>query len=80
MDSITKFLLLLKKSEADYLKNIIFPKIASLDLDDLDVKKMQGYPFWRVRYGRIRVIFAKENGKGIIVKVGFRKDIYQKLK
>lgn len=79
MDKIAKFLKQLTKKERDHLKKEIFLKIRNLNTKNLDVKKVKGYPLWRVRCGRIRILFAKQNDQGVLVKIGFRKDIYKGL-
>ncbi len=79
MDKIAKFLKQLTKKERDHLKNEIFLKVKNLDTKGLNIKKIKGYPLWRIRYGRIRILFAKINDQGILVKIGFRKDIYKGL-
>ncbi|MBU0578166.1 hypothetical protein KKF04_05315 [Patescibacteria group bacterium] len=81
MDEITKFLLKLHKKERQYLQSIIFPKIRDLKLKGLSIKKISGFSLWRIRHGKIRIIFAKINGKGVLVRIGFRGgDIYKNLK
>jgi len=77
MDKIKKLLKSLPKRDRDYLKKKILPKIRDLDLDGLDVKKLRGLPVWRVRHGKIRVLFMKSEKEGVIVRLGLRKDVYK---
>lgn len=77
MDKIAKFLGALKKSErALFLR--IFRDIEVLKLEGYDVKPLTGAKgIYRLRKGRVRVLFGKSAGKGFVVKIGYRKDIYQ---
>ena len=80
MDRIIKFLIKLSDKERNYLKTVIFPKIASLELKTLRVKQLKAKEqLFVVRYGKIRIVFKKENQKGKIVLIGLRKDVYEKL-
>ena len=79
MDKIEKFLKSLSKKDRKYLKNSILPKILSLDLKGLDVKKIRGLPVWRIRHGKIRILFMKTDSKGVLVRMGLRKDVYKDL-
>ena len=79
MDKITKFLQrLAKKDRTIFFK--IFEDIKVLQLERYDVKTLKGYKdMFRLRKGIIRVIFVKIHGRGVIVGVGHRKDIYEKM-
>lgn len=79
MDKIEKFLRDRAEKERKYLREVIFPKILNLDLKGLDVKKLRGYPLWRVRYKKIRIVFAKAANKGIVFRLDFRGKIYKNL-
>lgn len=77
MNEIQKFLKKLTKNERDFLIQKILPQILSGVWDDLDVKKMQGdKDLYRVRHGKIRVIFLKQESCIKILKIAFRKDAY----
>lgn len=54
-------------------------KILAGDLDDLDIKKMQGSShLYRCRIGDVRIIFAKEkDGTYIVVDGDFRGNVYK---
>ena len=51
-------------------------------LSSLDIKKLRGYPYHRLRVGDYRVIFQIDKGKLLILilEVGHRKKIYKKFK
>jgi mRNA-degrading endonuclease RelE of RelBE toxin-antitoxin system len=76
MDKIAKFLYSLNKKERAMLLRI-FSSIENLDIKKYDIKALKGFPgLYRLRKGKIRIVFAKKGKKGIIYDVGFRKDIY----
>jgi len=78
MDKISKFLLKLKKKERDNLLKVL-KKISILDLDGLDIKKLKNLSnYFRVRVGKVRIIFEKSKKKAIIRKVDFRNNVYKK--
>jgi len=76
MDRIAKFLKKLSKKERTiFLK--IFKDIQVLNVDKYDIKQLKGLKgVFRLRKGNIRVIFTKQKGKGIILKISFRKNAY----
>ncbi|MBL1078044.1 type II toxin-antitoxin system RelE/ParE family toxin [Nocardia sp. 2] len=49
--------------------------------EGLDVRKLTGYDGYRLRVGRFRVVYRVDNGELVIlvVKVGWRRDIYRDL-
>jgi mRNA-degrading endonuclease RelE of RelBE toxin-antitoxin system len=48
-----------------------------LKLKDYDVKKMTGEPgIYRVRMGKIRVIFRKEEKSAIVISIDYRGGAY----
>ena len=69
------------KDQAD-LRNLV-KTIDSLAADPrpANSKKLSGHPFWRVRVGDFRIVYAVEHDRVLllILKVGQRKDIYQGL-
>ncbi len=74
MDKIDKFLSKLDRDDRltvlDVLKLIREGKIA-----DLNIKKLKGYEnMFRVRVGRYRIIFIKENGIAEFIKISNRDD------
>ncbi len=78
MDKIHKFFNKLnKKDRALFAK--IFLSVQSLNLGGYDIKPLRGmHGVFRLRRGSIRVVFKKYNEKGIILNIGFRKDVYKK--
>jgi mRNA-degrading endonuclease RelE of RelBE toxin-antitoxin system len=59
MDKITKALLKLSSKEKELIKTILL-KIKSDSLAALDVKKLKGHSdIFRVRHGKIRLIFQR---------------------
>ena len=76
MDKIHKFFKKLNKKDRVLLAGI-FSSIKTLNLDGYDIKALKGMKgVFRLRKGSIRVVFVKHNEKGVIMNVGFRKDIY----
>ncbi len=77
MDKIHKFFNKLnRKDRAIFTK--LFSSIQTLNLDGYDIKALSGMKgIFRLRKGSIRIVFAKYNKKGIILNIGFRKDIYK---
>ncbi|MEW6314156.1 MAG: type II toxin-antitoxin system RelE/ParE family toxin [Pseudomonadota bacterium] len=49
------------------------------DSPELDVKKLEGAPYWRMRVGNWRVIFDRQDEVRIIAieKIGARGDVYK---
>lgn len=57
MDKISKSVLKLDKQNAQKARDL-FKKIKNNDLVGLDTKKLKGFEnFYRVRFGKIRIIF-----------------------
>lgn len=55
--------------------------LLALGTPNLDVKKMKGYDFYRLRAGAFRVIYQLIDGEFciVIVVVGHRKQVYKNL-
>jgi mRNA-degrading endonuclease RelE of RelBE toxin-antitoxin system len=74
MDRIQKFVSKLSGSEAER----VFEAIKCVrvgHVDTLSVKKLKGYvDYYRVRVGRVRIIFTKIEGRNVIIEVEFRND------
>ena len=50
-------------------------KVLANDLSGLDVKKLSGWDYYyRVRVGRIRIIFESIDGKNQIIQITWRDD------
>lgn len=78
MDKIQKFLHKLPRKDRNMLAKI-FKDILFLDLKIYDVKPLQGVKgVYRLRKGDIRVIFLKEQNRGVVLDIAYRKDIYKK--
>ena len=77
MDKIKKFLnKLSKKDRTLFLK--IFKDIKVLKLGRYDVKPLKGYKdVFRLRKGKVRIVFVKTDGCGILVDIIYRKDAYK---
>lgn len=79
MDRIRKFLLKLDKNRKTQLLKI-FQDIKNLNLKKHDVKALKDFSgLFRLRKGKIRVIFTKQNNIGFIVNVDFRGSLYKNL-
>lgn len=76
MDKIKKFLATLSKEKALFLKKIL-ADVINLKLTPYDVKPLKGLKnVYRLRKGKVRIIFAKGDKKGVLLDVTFRKDAY----
>lgn len=79
MDKISKFLLRLSKKDRIFLLSV-FSDILILRLGNYDVKPLKGYKnVYRLKKGKVRIVFYKEQKKGIIIDIAFRKNIYKNL-
>ncbi len=80
MDKITKFIKKLNKKE----RKLLLQKIVKLkkgDLDDLDIKRIVGAEYYRLRVGKIRIIFSYKNSKLELIIIAWRDDnIYKNIK
>lgn len=77
MDQIEKFLNKLGKNDRAQLSAIL----KGLQVDslprNLDIKPLKGMKnYYRIRKGKIRIIYYKEKNVVGIVKIDFRKDVY----
>ena len=79
MDNIQKFLQKLDKKKREAIAELL-SRIVSLDLDGLRVQTLKGHKnLCKVRKGKIRIIFRKENRVGIPILVSFRDKAYRDL-
>ncbi len=79
MDNITKFLLKLSLRERRLILEIL-ENILSLDLRNLDVKKLQWKKnLFRVRKWKIRIIFKKDSWIWTIININYRNKVYKSL-
>lgn len=74
MDKITKALKKLSEKERSAIKQL-FVKIQQKNFQNLDLKKLKGYNnIFRVRQGRIRIIFRMEEDNIFILAIERRSD------
>lgn len=81
MDKIAKALENLSTKERELIKSILL-KVKNSSLTNFDVKKLKGYDdIFRVRKGKLRIIFKRENSGHIsILAIERRSDnTYNKL-
>lgn len=79
MDKIQKFLLSLGKSERKILLEIL-GDIRLWKIEKYDVKPLKGCKgFFRLRKGKARIIFTKNGNIGVVINIGYRKDVYKDL-
>ena len=77
MDKIRKFLLSLSKNERAVLLQIS-ADIRQWKIENHDVKSLKGHKgFFRIRKGKMRIVFTKNGDIGIVINIGYRKDIYK---
>lgn len=78
MDKITKFLLKLSIKERSLILEVMW-KIFSLQLDSLDIKKIQWEDnIFGIRKWKIRIVFKIESTKWKIIDINYRDKIYKK--
>jgi len=79
MDRIEKFLRKLEKKMTLQLMQVL-TNIVLLKLAKYDVKKMHGHEnLFRIRLGKIRIIFKKEDQEGVTIDINFRGEVYKNL-
>jgi len=80
MDKIDKALSRLTPKEKQSVKEIV-KTLRSWSFNNLDIKKLKiGNDIFRVKRGRIRIIYQVRNNQIFILKIGFRKESTYKLK
>ena len=73
-DKIKKLLAKLSPKERDIVKLLIM-RIKLDDLDGLDIKQLKGHAdLFRVRKGRLRIVYHKSSTKFLIVRVDRRNE------
>jgi mRNA-degrading endonuclease RelE of RelBE toxin-antitoxin system len=77
MDKIQKILdKLTKKQRAVILE--LWRKIINNDIANLKPKKLTGFRnYYRIRSGKLRLVYKIEDGQNILVNIDYRKDIYK---
>ena len=79
MSNLKKLLSKFNKQEREVIESLI-ETIISLRWDNLDVKKLKGHQnIFRVRKGKIRIIFAKGNKDIFIITIERRREDTYKL-
>lgn len=79
MDKIAKFLKKLTKKERLLLLKVL-EDVKSLNLDNYDVKSIRGHQnTFRIKKGKIRIVFVKTSDYGIPLNIAYRKDAYKDL-
>jgi len=74
-DHVTKFVRKLTPAQKDLIEGLLL-KVRGGDLVGLDVKKLVGGGgLYRVRKGKIRIVFDAENK---VIDIDFRGNIYKK--
>ena len=60
----------------------VIKRLIQLEADPYnDAKKLKGSEFWRVRVGDFRIIYTIDKGilLVLVIRIGFRKDVYKTL-
>ena len=79
MDQIEKFLRKIDRSTAFKIVEIL-ENIHSLNIKGYDLEKMKSKEsLYRIRSGKIRVIFCKKEGGGVPICVEFRGRVYKRF-
>ena len=79
MEKIEKFLQKLTKREREKII-ILVQKILNKKTDGLKVSKLAGFSdLYRIRAGKIRIIFRSSVTGNALINIDYRKDIYRNL-
>lgn len=79
MEQIEKFIKKLSKKHALEIMQIL-EDIALLKLKNYDIEKMKSFKdLYRIRTGKIRIIFKKEKTRGNPIYIEFRGNVYKKF-
>lgn len=73
MDAIKKALQKLSKKDRTVVLDIIESLLRG-ETNSLDIKKLRGLELYRVRKGRVRVIYYIEDEKPVVYKIDLRKE------
>ncbi|KKQ71301.1 MAG: hypothetical protein UT33_C0010G0025 [Candidatus Peregrinibacteria bacterium GW2011_GWC2_39_14] len=77
MDKIQKFLLKLNATNRTTLLYVL-SDIKILNLEGYDIKQLKGFhSIFRLRKGKIRIIFRKDGNAGTLLDISYRKDSYR---
>jgi mRNA-degrading endonuclease RelE of RelBE toxin-antitoxin system len=78
MNRMLKFLRLLSGKQRVAV-DFTLEKIKNLDLEGFDIEKMSGFKtLYRVRIGKIRIIFIKHKDCGELLNLHYRGKVYKK--
>lgn len=79
MDKETKFLRKLRKSEREELEKWI-PLVLANNWGAKKPLKLKGFEnLFRIRIGKIRIVFERGEKKNKIVNIDYRRDVYRDL-
>ena len=79
MDQIEKFIAKLQKKQAQKIGKALLD-IVALQLENYDIEKMSGYKnHYRIRIGKIRVVFLKYPDRGVPIFMEYRGSAYKKF-
>ena len=79
MDKIQKFIKRLSKTQSQLLAKVLLDIIA-LKLTSYDVKKMKGFKdYYRLRVGKIGIVFRKLKKESLVIDIDFRGGIYKNI-
>jgi len=79
MDKIQKILDKLTNKKRAIIFEIL-RKIINNDVKNLKPKKLAGFSnYYRIRSGKLRLVYKVENNKNILVNIDYRKDIYKNI-
>lgn len=74
MDKLVKFLKKQSKEKRIEILKLL-DKVLAGDFENCNIIKLKGYKFlYRLKSGRIRIIFSKEHSRIVIKKITFRSD------
>ncbi len=77
MDQTEKFIRKLRPSDRRRLMAVLEDLLLG-NVRNYDVRKLRGSgDFYRIRMGKIRIVFTKGDEGIVIVAVDFRKDVYR---
>ena len=79
MDNIKKFIQHLDKKSAFRIQKILLD-IIKLNLSSYKTEKLKGYKdLYRIRSGKIRIVFRKTKTDGIPIDIDYRGRVYKNL-
>ena len=77
MDKINKFLLKLSKKERTVLLKIM-NDLMNGETKHYNIKALKGFNgLYRLKKGKVRIVYAKQNKQTFMINIAYRKDIYK---